>query len=67
MDLETKRAVIRSLVTVTIARQGRGHRPRGWKRGESYSWFNPARITIGGRGEDNSEDPDYTWRSPHRG
>ena len=57
MDLEAKRAVIRSLVTVTIARQGRGHRPRGWKRGESYSWFNPARVTIGWRGEDNSEDP----------
>jgi hypothetical protein len=37
MDLEAKRAVIRSLVTLTIARQGRGHRPRGWKRGESYS------------------------------
>ena len=51
LDLEARRAVIRSLVTVTIARQGRGHRRPGWKRGESYNWFDPQRIMISWRGE----------------
>ena len=46
LDLESKRAIIRSLVTVTIARQGKGYRRPGWQRGEPYSWFNPDRISI---------------------
>ena len=34
MDLETQRKVLRSLVSVTVTRQGRGARPPGWHRGD---------------------------------
>jgi DNA invertase Pin-like site-specific DNA recombinase len=58
LDLEAKRAVIRSLVTITVNRQGRGGRPPGWKSGESY--FDPRRIAIHWRSEPVSacEAPD---------
>lgn len=52
LDLEGKRAVIRSLVTITIARQGRGVRPPGWQRGQGYAWWNPDRIVIAWRKDD---------------
>jgi DNA invertase Pin-like site-specific DNA recombinase len=51
LDLEGKRGVIRSLVDISVNRQGRGVRPPGWQRAESYSWFNPERIAIRWRGE----------------
>ena len=48
LDLEMQRKVLRSLVTVTVSRQGRGARPPGWRPGGSY--FNPARVSIGWKG-----------------
>jgi DNA invertase Pin-like site-specific DNA recombinase len=46
LNLEARRSIIRSLVTITIARQGRGRLPGG-----AYTRWNPDRIMIKWRGE----------------
>lgn len=47
LELDRKRAVIDTLMTVRIERTRKG-RPAGWKRGDSY--FNPEAITIEWKG-----------------
>ena len=51
MDLETQRKVLRSLVEVTVSRQGRGVRRPGYQAGESYRWFNSDRVSIAFKSE----------------